>query len=73
MNFQCVISIIVNASFIADVARQGCETLYDCCGKDLQSPGCEEVCKKCKAKWGTEAKECFERLHDLELVEINTN
>ena len=34
-------------SFVTENAKQGCETVYECCGKDLQSPGCEAVCKKC--------------------------
>ena len=50
---------------------EGCETIFECCGQDLNSPGCHEVCKKCNAKWGTSAGQCFQKPHDLERVEAD--
>lgn len=67
MHFKSALSLIP----FAEVAKQGCETIYNCCGQDLKSLGCAQVCKKCGAKWGTEAKDCFPKGHDLVLVAVD--
>ena len=41
----------------------GCHRSYTCCGKGEGGLGCEEVCKKCEAKWGTPADNCYRRKH----------
>ena len=50
--------------------NQGCETLYKCCGQDIKSQGCTEICKKCGSPWGSPANNCFKKKHELKPVEI---
>ena len=56
--------------FLTDSSDLGCENIYKCCGKDIRNPGCVKICKKCGAPWGTPAKNCFKKDHELEPIEI---
>ena len=56
--------------YLADSSDLGCENIYKCCGKDIRNPGCVKICKKCGAPWGTPAKNCFKKDHELEPIEI---
>ena len=56
----------------SDKGKEGCETIWACCGRDLNSEGCQQVCKKCGIPWGQNANECYStslKPHDLEKVE----
>ena len=55
----------------SDKGKEGCETIYACCQRDLKSEGCKQVCKKCGLEWGSKANECYSTTlnpHDLERV-----
>ena len=56
---------------ISESKVEGCETIYECCGQDLNSEGCQKVCKKCGVEWGKSANECYQKSHDLERVEVD--
>ena len=55
----------------SDKGKEGCETIYACCQRDLKSEGCKQVCKICGLEWGSKANECYSTTlnpHDLERV-----
>ena len=64
------IATAISFHFLADSSDLGCENIYKCCGKDIRNPGCVKICKKCGAPWGTPAKNCFKKDHELEPIEI---
>jgi len=43
----------------------GCTRKFLCCGKDEGVTGCQVVCKKCEKKWGTAARDCYKKQHEL--------
>ena len=48
---------------------QGCSPRHSCCGSELGGRGCRRVCRKCGEDWGTGAKDCFVRDHNLVSIE----
>ena len=48
----------------------GCKDIYSCCNQAVNSSGCIEVCRKCGGKWGTNAKNCFKKNHNVVPIEI---
>ena len=55
---------------VSDVEKHGCENIYSCCNQDVNSSGCIEICRKCGGKWGTNAKNCFKKNHNVVPIEI---
>ena len=48
-----------------DLAGDGCEPRYLCCGKRSHEPGCVEKCKKCNRPWGSSANGCYKKPHNV--------
>ena len=48
-----------------DQDPEGCEQLFSCCARNKNQEGCREICLKCNEDWGTDARKCFIKPHNI--------